>query len=507
MHSVGVRASSAYARRVEAAAAVVAVVALATGAIVFFSGPLATGTIGSAGIGFGIYIDRLNAVMFALVAFVGYIVLRYARTYMEGDARHAQFTSLLAATLGGVLLLAISGNALPFLLAWIAFGVGLERLIIFYPERRIALVGRVKYALTSRISEVSLLAAFVIIYSVFHTLDIATLVRVVPSGPSPATDAAAFLLIVAACLKSAQFPTHGWLTEVMETPTPVSALLHAGIVNAGGFLILRYCALVSHSTVSMELLAAIGAVTAIFGSVVMLTQTSVKVALAFSTVAQMGFMMLECGLGAFSAALLHIVAHSLYKAHAFLSSGSVIDIFRMSYTPSPGGRPHKARVAIAAVAVLAITSIAGRVFAATPFEQPGVFALAAVLLLGVSHLLANALDEHPNAYVVARASVAAAGVAVLYFGLQTIAHAAFASALPSYYQPHAPFAYAVEALVIVAFTIVTIAQGRVPGDGERVRTPAIYALVRNGLYVNTFINRFMLASLAKWNVRERETTS
>ena len=106
---------------------------------------------------------------------------------------------------------------------------------------------------------------------------------------------------------------------------------------------------------SLHMLALLGGFTALFGSVVMLTQTSIKVSLAWSTVAQMGFMMLECGLGAFSAATLHIVAHSFYKAHAFLSSGSVIDIYRTSFTPKPGGKPHPLRWIFAIGGVLAMT--------------------------------------------------------------------------------------------------------------------------------------------------------
>jgi NAD(P)H-quinone oxidoreductase subunit 5 len=110
----------------------------------------------------------------------------------------------------------------------------------------------------------------------------------------------------------------------METPTPVSALMHAGIVNAGGYLIIRMSPLVALAPGALVALAAIGAFTACFAGVVMMTQPSVKRALAYSTIAQMGFMMLQCGLGAFSAAMLHIIAHSLYKAHAFLGSGSVV---------------------------------------------------------------------------------------------------------------------------------------------------------------------------------------
>ena len=131
-------------------------------------------------------------------------------------------------------------------------------------------------------------------------------------------------LILAAVLKTAAFPLHGWLTEVMEAPTPVSALLHAGIINGGGFLLIRMAEAVQTSAGAMAALVMLGGLTALFGAVVMLTQSAVKTALAWSTVAQMGFMLLQCGLGLWALAMLHIVAHSLYKAHAFLSSGGAV---------------------------------------------------------------------------------------------------------------------------------------------------------------------------------------
>ncbi|RBF92950.1 oxidoreductase, partial [Xanthomonas oryzae pv. oryzae] len=115
------------------------------------------------------------------------------------------------------------------------------------------------------------------------------------------------LLALAAVLKSAQFPTHGWLTEMMEAPTPVSALLHAGVINGGGFLLIRFSDLMLSAPGVLAVLAMLGGFTALFGALVMLTQPAVKTSLAWSTVAQMGFMMLQCGLALFPLALLHIV--------------------------------------------------------------------------------------------------------------------------------------------------------------------------------------------------------
>jgi hypothetical protein len=203
--------------------------------------------------------------------------------------------------------------------------LGLHRLMLFYPERAAAQLAARKKALASRIGDGCMLGAALLAWHVFGRLDFAGIAALAPAMEQGwATHALAALLVLAALVKSAQFPLHGWLTEVMETPTPVSALLHAGIINAGGILLLRMSGVLALSGPAMDFLLLVGAVTAVFGAAVMLTQPSVKVNLAWSTIAQMGFMMMQCGLGAFGAALLHIVAHALYKAHAFLSSGGVV---------------------------------------------------------------------------------------------------------------------------------------------------------------------------------------
>jgi NAD(P)H-quinone oxidoreductase subunit 5 len=460
-------------------------------------GTLRSPLLGAAGIGFSLYADRLSAIMLCLVAFIGTVVLNYSRTYMDGDPGHARFTGLLCLTLSAVLLFIVAGNVLLFIAASFGTSVGLNRLLVFYPERQAALIAARKKFLVSRLGDICLIAAAVLLYRMFGSLDYATLFTgfeaLRAGGQAPAAAGlVAILLICTAMLKSAQFPLHGWLIEVMETPTPVSALLHAGIINAGGFLVLRFAGLIALSVPALDTLAILGGLTALFGSVVMLTQTSIKVSLAYSTIAQMGFMMLECGLGAFSAALLHIVAHSLYKAHAFLSSGSVIDIARASWTPSPGGKPHPARLLIAIGVVLAITFVLSRVFGATIEEKPGVFALASVLLLGLTHLVANGIDERPNSYVVLHTLMRAGLAAAAYFGLQFGAERLMAGSLPVTQALRGPFGVAVIGLVVVSFAMVTFLQGLVPRRASEPKWQALYAHVANGFYVNTLANRLIL---------------
>lgn len=459
-------------------------------------GTLRTGTLGWRGIGFGLYLDALGAIMFVLVAFIGVIVVRFSRNYLQGDPGQGRFLRWLCFTLAAVLVLVVSGNLLQLLLAWIATSLSLHRLLLFYPSRHNAVLAARKKFVVSRLGDLSILVAMVMLYQSVGSLDYSILFRAAgsleaASAPS-AVHVAAFLLVIAGLLKSAQFPLHGWLTEVMETPTPVSALLHAGIINAGGFLVLRFAGLIQLSTASLDLMVLVGGATALFGSMVMLTQPSVKVSLAYSTIAQMGFMMFECGLGAFSAALLHIVTHSFYKAHAFLSSGSVIDLARASWSPSPGGQPHPARTVVAVVLVLTMAAGIGLLFGASISSQPGVFALAAVLLLGLTHLMTQALDERPSAYVLGRVVAAAGLVACAYFGLQRLAEWLMAGSLPGAQHLRGPLSLAVVTSVVLGFAVLTVMQGWVREGTQDQRWLALHVHLSNGLYVNTLANRLAL---------------
>ncbi len=460
-------------------------------------GTLATPTLGAPGLGFALYYDRLTAIVFALVALVGLVVVRFSRHYMAGDPRHGRFTKWLVLTLAAVLLLILSGNLVQLVLAWIATSLGLQRLLVFYRERPAAVLAARKKFVASRLGDLCLVGAALLAWQLFGSLDYPDLFSgaraLQDAGTLPsAAHGLAGLLVAAALLKSAQFPMHGWLLEVMETPTPVSALLHAGIVNAGGYLLLRLADLVALSAPSMHALVVVGGLTALFGSVVMLTQTSVKVSLAYSTIAQMGFMMLQCGLGAFPAALLHLVSHSLYKAHAFLSSGSVIDLARVSSTRDPGGRPHPARLGLALAIVLSVALLVGTLAGASVVAQPGVFALGTIVLLGLTHLVVNAIDERTNGYVLGRVIALAFGVATLYYALQWGAAALLADVLPPAAPLRGPFDFALVVLVLVSFTAITILQTALPGRAGEPRWQALYVHVSHGFYVNTVANRLVV---------------
>lgn len=464
--------------------------------VVILAGATTSPTFGVAGIGLSVYIDALSSILLALVAFIGVIVVRYSRNYLDGDPGHIRFTRWLLLALAAVLTLILSGNLALLIVAWIATSLALNKLLLFYPERPAAQRAAAKKFWISRIGDACLITSAALLYARFGTLDIAAIGEAARAAAGTQTSmlvmSAALLIVATAVLKSAQLPLHGWLIEVMETPTPVSALLHAGIINAGGYLVLRLADVMLLATPALELLAIIGGATALFGSLVMLTQTSVKVQLAYSTVAQMGFMLLQCGLGAFSSALLHIVAHSLYKAHAFLSSGSVMDLARASWSPSPGGQPHPARLLIALGLVIAATFAIGVVFGSSPAVNPGSLALGAVVLMALVHLMAGAIDERPDAYVLARSGLSAAAVAAAYFGLQAGTATLTAGSLPSGGAIAGIPEIAIATLVIVSFAALTIFQSQMARRAAEPFWQAAYVHLRHGLYLNTLANRFLL---------------
>ncbi|EQD26353.1 NADH dehydrogenase subunit L, partial [mine drainage metagenome] len=221
----------------------------------------------------------------------------------------------------------------------------------FYRDRPLARIAARKKFLVSRIAEVCMLAASALLYHRWHTLDLDALARLAGSCKfvPVSVDLAAALIALAVLLKSAQLPVHGWLLEVMEAPTSVSALLHAGIVNLGGYVLIRLAPLITTSPPAQAILVIVGSTTAVLAGLTTMTCPSIKTRLAWSTCSQMGLMAAECGLGLYALALLHLLAHALYKAHAFLSSGEAVrESQARRMPPSRAGREARHREAPAA---------------------------------------------------------------------------------------------------------------------------------------------------------------
>jgi NAD(P)H-quinone oxidoreductase subunit 5 len=452
-------------------------------------GPI-RGTFAAVGpFGLTIYFDVVTAVMLLLVSFLGAAVALFSRNYLAGDPDQGRFFKWLSITVGCVLLLVAAGNLALFALAWIATSLSLHKLLTFYPERTAARLAARKKAYISRLGDICIVAAIVMAWRHFGTLDYDALFAAASGGKVAGLPSTAFLLVAGAMLKSAQFPFHGWLPDTMETPTPVSALMHAGIINAGGFLVIRFSPLVTLSPAALDLLAVVGAVTALFGSLVMITQTSVKRALAYSTIAQMGFMMLQCGLGAFALALLHIVAHSLYKAHAFLSSGSVIAQAR-----SKGASPAKRYLGIpgmaAAFGIALGLTVAGALLAGqTPWKDPASFGLALILTIALAQLLWNWWSVNGTAGGIFTGIAVGCGLSLLAFALHLGAKTLVGSAVVA-----APESNVIWPLAIAAPLAFLLVGARVFLPPSWVTTPfgrAVFVHAYNGFYLSTLAHRIL----------------
>ena len=448
----------------------------------------------------GVYFDNLSAIVLTLVAFLLAVVARYSVNYLAGDPNQGRFTKWLYLTGGSVLTIMISGNLLQFALAWSATSWCLHKLLVFYPERPGAILAARKKFLISRLGDVCLLAVVALVYAQFRTWDFAEIFAAARQlheiGIAPdrwEISVVCVLLVAGAMMKSAQFPFHSWLPDTMETPTPVSALMHAGIINAGGFLIIRLNPLVTLSPAALSVLALFGAFTALFASLVMLTHASVKRSLAFSTVAQMGFMMLECGLGAFSLAGLHLVAHSLYKAHAFLSSGSIVSLAKSAWVPTEKPNAHPFTLVASFATAIALALGCARLFGADWRHEPGLIVLGCAFAMALAYALWNLWSRSLNLPLAGIGAGFGGGLVTAYFAL----HKIFARLLRGNDWVNAELNSAAGVVLLgtllLLFLVVLVLQTELPQWANRPFIQALYVHARNGFYFNTLANRIVAA--------------
>ena len=290
-----------------------------------------------------ILVDRLTAVMMVLISAVSLVIHTYSQRYMQGDQGYAKFFALLSLLTFVLLALVVSGNLLWLFIWWHLVSWVLWGLLAFNHRAAAARLAARTTLRIQTLGDAALLIAILVAYLTFGTLDLTELFqRVTDAGPLPAVWAGTpweidvvtlmtLLLVVTIMTKSAQFPFHVWLPGTIEAPTPVSAMLHAGIVNAGGFLVNRFAPLYGMAPATLHVLFIVGGVTALIGASTMLTQPSIKRTLVYSTMGQMGYMVMECGLGAFALSIFHLCAHGLFKATLFLNSGSVIHHSRLDF--------------------------------------------------------------------------------------------------------------------------------------------------------------------------------
>ncbi len=306
--------------------------------------------------------DRLGLAMTTLISLLALVIIDFSQRYLDGEPGQRRYVLALLGTLAAVALVVTSRDLYLLVAAWIVSSLCLHQLLMFYRDRPMAQVVAHKKFLASRLADLCLVVATVLMVRAAVDSTIAVILAEVAARLQVHgtlgwdLQLATVLLVLAVILKSAQLPVHGWLIQVMEAPTPVSALLHAGIVNLGGFVLLRFAPLLSAAPAAQSLLVLVGGLTAVLAALVMMTRISIKVRLAWSTCAQMGLMLLECGLGLYELALVHLLAHSLYKAYAFLNSGDTVTQLRSHALQERSALPSLAQTLLAlALAALWVT--------------------------------------------------------------------------------------------------------------------------------------------------------
>lgn len=300
----------------------------------------------------GFQIDSLAAIMLFMVPFVAMLIQVYSIGYMHGDPRFSRFFAYMSLFCFSMLLLVIANNLVQLYISWELVGVCSYLLIGFWYERHSAALAAKKAFLTTRVGDFGMFLGIMVCYFNAASLGYEDVFRWAASNPGWLAAAAAFLLFFGAIGKSAQFPLHTWLPDAMEGPTPVSALIHAAtMVAAGVYLVARLFPLfwLTHETVvwtwhflgiaftPLTFVGTIGAITALLAALIAVVQSDIKRVLAYSTISQLGYMMLGLGAGVagFAAGMFHLITHAFFKAGLFLGSGSVIhatdtnDMWRM----------------------------------------------------------------------------------------------------------------------------------------------------------------------------------
>ena len=297
---------------------------------------------GSFVVPFNLLIDNLSIFMCLVITGVGALIVTYAVGYMapENDASYARFFTYMDVFIFSMLLLVLAGNFVFLIVGWALVGLSSYLLIGFWYQRRSAVLAARKAFVMNVIGDVGMILGAFVLFTTYHSVTFAQVFQSLTSTPclpgnfcadirpiqdSSSLELAAFLLLVGAVAKSAQLPLHTWLPDAMEGPTPVSALIHAAtMVTAGVYLVGRMHPIYDIAVYAHAAVAIIGAVTALFAASIAIVQTDIKRVLAYSTMSQIGYMFLAVGVGAYSAAFFHLMAHAFFKALLFMAAGNVI---------------------------------------------------------------------------------------------------------------------------------------------------------------------------------------
>ncbi|SFA48927.1 NADH dehydrogenase subunit L [Parageobacillus thermantarcticus] len=318
--------------------------------------------IGSAKLTVGFEVTALNAWMLVIVSLVSFLVHMYAKGYMQGDERFSVFYAYLGLFTFAMLGLVISPNLLQTYMFWELVGLGSFLLIGFYFYKEEAKAAAKKAFIMTRVGDVGFFIGMILLFLQVGSFEYSDIFKAVQDGTlsQPMVTLTAILIFVGAVGKSGQFPLHTWLPDAMEGPTPVSALIHAAtMVAAGVYLVAALFPLYEASETALLTVAVVGGFTAIFAASIALVQTDIKRVLAYSTVSQLGYMMLALGSGSDVAAIFHLTTHAFFKALLFLAAGSVIHAVGTQDIEKMGGlwRKMPLTAALFLVGALAISGV------------------------------------------------------------------------------------------------------------------------------------------------------
>ena len=281
-----------------------------------------------------LHMDNLSLVMMGLIGFVAIFVALFSFRYLKGDRKRNSFYGNFVAMLLSALLMVNADHLLFMLISWEASNIFLVRLMLHKKEWSAARESSVLALKNFGLGFAFLSGAFFILFSVTNETSIQVIANT--SIEKPWLFTSSFLILLAAMTQSALWPFHRWLTSSLNSPTPVSAIMHAGLVNGGGFLLARFAPMLAEQAAILSIIFVVGVITALLGTLWKLMQSDIKRMLACSTMGQMGFMVAQCGLGLFPAAVAHLCWHGLFKAYLFLGSGSAAQekSLDLDYPPS-----------------------------------------------------------------------------------------------------------------------------------------------------------------------------
>ncbi len=319
----------------------------------------------------GLMADRVGAILLLLTSFVGLIVQSFASRSLLGDPRATRFHMLAAVLASATALVGVAATGSGLLVAWVATSVTLVALLGHKAPWAAAVRSQRLTARSLLIGDAALVLGIVVAIVAVGDLDLRNIGAAAASLDAESIGSVSVLTMVSVCLvvagvaRSALVPLHTWLPSTLAAPTPVSALLHAGVINGAGVLLIRFSTVFASSVSAMAVAFAVGIATALFATAIMLVRTDVKGGLVWSTSGQMGFMVVQLGVGAFAAALFHIVGHALYKAAMFLGAGGAISAHSRQTRRPHLGRADEAvlrspatRVAVGLLAPLAAFALA-----------------------------------------------------------------------------------------------------------------------------------------------------